>query len=109
MPGFPDADQEGLKSIQDFDAAAAKALLADAGFPDGQGFPPQTLVIRGGGPETTPAVTQAVAASIAQTLGVQIDLQTVDQGPFMEQLRQSRASRSAGSPTAWTTSMPPTC
>jgi ABC-type oligopeptide transport system substrate-binding subunit len=90
MPGFPDADAEGLKSIQQFDAAAAKQLLADAGYPDGQGFPPQTLVIRGGGPETTPAVTQAVAASIAQTLGVQIDLQTVDQGPFMEQLGQSQ-------------------
>ena len=38
-----------------------------------------------------------MAASIAQTLGVQIDLQTVDQGPFMEQL----ASR--GIPFGWVT------
>ena len=29
--------------IQAFDADAAKQLLADAGFPDGKGFPPQTL------------------------------------------------------------------
>lgn len=86
MPGFPDADQDGLKDIQMFDPEAAKALLAEAGFPNGEGFPKQTLVIRGGGPETTPAVTQAVAASISQTLGVQIDLQTLDQPVFMEQL-----------------------
>jgi len=86
MPGFPDADQEGLKDIQMFDPAAAQQLLADAGFPGGQGFPKQTLVVRGGGPETTPAVTQAVAASISQTLGVQIDLQTLDQPVFMDQL-----------------------
>lgn len=86
MPGFPDADQDGLKDIQMFDAAAAQALLADAGFPGGQGFPPQTLVVRGGGPEITSAVTQAVAASISQTLGVQVDLQTLDQPVFMEEL-----------------------
>ena len=55
------------------------------GFPGGAGFPAQTLVIRGGGPETTPAVTQAVAASISQTLSVQIDLQTLDQPVFMEE------------------------
>lgn len=86
MPGFPDADQEALKGIQAFDPEAARALLAEAGYPNGEGFPAQTLVIRGGGPETTPAVTQAVAASIAQTLGIQIELQTLDQPVFMEQL-----------------------
>ncbi len=86
MPGFPDADQDALKDIQAFDPEAARALLADAGFPNGEGFPAQTLVIRGGGPEATPAITQAVAASISQTLGVQIDLQTLDQPVFMEQL-----------------------
>ena len=86
MPGFPDADQAALKSIQEFNPDAAKKLLADAGFPGGQGFPPQTLIIRGGGPDSTPAVTQAVVASITQVLGVQIDLQTVDQAPFMEEL-----------------------
>lgn len=86
MPGFPDADQDALKSIQAFDPEAAKALLAEAGYPNGEGFPAQTLVIRGGGPEATPAVTQAVAASISQTLGVQVDLQTLDQPVFMEKL-----------------------
>lgn len=86
MPGFPDADQEALKPIQLYEPDAAKKLLADAGFPDGQGFPAQTMVIRGGGPDSTPAVTQAVAASISQVLNVKIDLQTLDQPVFMEEL-----------------------
>lgn len=86
MPGFPDADQEALKPIQLYDPDAAKKLLADAGFPDGQGFPAQTMVIRGGGPDSTPAVTQAVAASISQVLNVKIDLQTLDQPVFMGEL-----------------------
>ena len=86
MPGFPDANEDELKPIQAFDPAAAKQLLSDAGFPDGKGFPAQTLIIRGGGPDSTPAVTQAVVASITQTLGVQIDLQTMDQAPFMDEL-----------------------
>ena len=76
MPGFPDANEDALKSIQAFDPAAAKELLAKAGFPNGQGFPKQTLIVRGGGPDSTPAVTQAVVASINQMLGIQIDLQT---------------------------------
>lgn len=85
MPGFPDADEEALKSIQAYDPAAAKQLLADAGFPDGKGFPAQTLIVRAGTP-SDPAVTQAVAASISQVLGVQIDLQSLDQPVFMTEL-----------------------
>jgi ABC-type oligopeptide transport system substrate-binding subunit len=86
MPGFPDANSAALKPTQDFNPAQAKALLAEAGFPNGQGFPKQTMLIRGGGPPTDAAVTQAVVASIKQTLGVDIDLQTKDQPAFMADL-----------------------
>src|SRR5919108_1253058 len=39
MPGFPDANSEGLKSIQSYDPEMARRLLAEAGYPNGQGFP----------------------------------------------------------------------
>ena len=39
MPGFPDANEDALKSIQEFNPDAAKKLLADAGFPNGDGLP----------------------------------------------------------------------
>ena len=86
MPGFPDANSEGLKPIQDFNPEEARKLLSDAGYPDGKGFPKVTLYVRGGGPATDPAVTQAVAASIQQVLNVQIDLQTLDMPTFMAKL-----------------------
>jgi len=41
MPGFPAADSEAYKAldVNKFDVAAAKQLLADAGYPEGKGFP----------------------------------------------------------------------
>ncbi len=71
MPGFPDANRDGLRDIQMYDPEAAKALLAEAGYPGGQGFPKTTLIVRGA---STDKVPQAVAASISQTLGVEIDV-----------------------------------
>ncbi len=71
MPGFPDADQEGLKPIQMYDPEGASALLAEAGYPDGVGFPQTTLIVRGA---STDQVPQAVAASITQTLGIPIEV-----------------------------------
>ena len=80
-PGFPDSNSAGLKDIQGYDPEAAKALLADAGFAGGAGFPKPTLIARGSdGPNAT--VPEAVVASITQTLGIQADIQHMDVGPF---------------------------
>ena len=89
-PGFPDNDAEGLKPIQAYDPDGAKQLLAEAGYPGGQGFPATTLVVRGGGPDSDATVTQAVAASISQVLGVKIDLQSLDRPVFMDKLTVKR-------------------
>lgn len=86
MPGFPDANSEGLKDIQSYDPQMAKQLLADAGFPNGQGFPKVTLFVRGAGPPTDAAVTQAIAAGFKQVLGVDVQLQTQDSPTFMGNL-----------------------
>ena len=41
MPGFPGCICRALKNedVNKFDVAAAKQLLADAGYPEGKGFP----------------------------------------------------------------------
>ncbi len=57
MPGFPASNSDGLKNIQSYDPDTAKQLMADAGYPNGQGFPSLTLWLRDEAP-----VRQAVAA-----------------------------------------------
>ncbi len=47
-PGFPAWDSEGeLRDIQAYDCEAAQALLEEAGYPGGEGFPALELKLRG--------------------------------------------------------------
>jgi ABC-type oligopeptide transport system substrate-binding subunit len=85
MPGFPAANSEGLKDIQKFDPAAAKQLLADAGFPDGKGFPQLTLWLRNEAP-VRQALAQAIAASIKQNLGIEVEVSNKEAKTFMDSL-----------------------
>lgn len=85
-PGFPASDSEGvLKPIQAYDCDAAKALLADAGFADGAGFPDQEMELRG---ESDSHVAWAVAAagSISQCLNVKITVNNMEFKTFMDGL-----------------------
>ena len=85
-PGFPSSVTGPLEGLTNFDPAMAQKLLADAGFPGGKGFPDQTFYVRGNGPPSDPAVTQAIAATWQQVLGINIKLQTLEQPDFMKKL-----------------------
>lgn len=84
-PGFPASNSAGLKSIQNFDPAAAKQLLADAGFPDGKGFPAMEMWVRNPTP-LDQAVSQAVGAMLKENLGVEVTVSNKDQKTFMDAL-----------------------
>jgi ABC-type transport system substrate-binding protein len=61
-------------SNQTFDLATAKKLMADAGYPDGQGFPKLRLL-------TTPSnrrETQVLGNQLKQNLGIDVEIQTKD-------------------------------
>jgi peptide/nickel transport system substrate-binding protein/oligopeptide transport system substrate-binding protein len=83
MPGFPAANAEGLKDIQAYDVAKAKALLAEAGFPDGAGFPQVTLWLRNEG-AVNQSVAQAIAASIKQNLGITVEVSNKENKTFTD-------------------------
>ena len=83
MPGFPAANSEGLKDIQNYDPDMAKQLLAEAGFPNGQGFPRLTLWLRNEA-SVRQAVAQAIAANIKQQLGINVDVSNKETKTFTD-------------------------
>jgi len=86
MPGFPAADTTGrLRALQCYDCELARKHLAAAGYPDGKGFPPLEMWLRGEQPSVA-AVYQAVAASIAQCLHIRIQVSNKDTKVFMDAL-----------------------
>ena len=84
-PGFPAANGEELSSIQNYDPAKAKELLAAAGFADPTTFPKQVLQVRNPTP-LVKSVSQATAAMLRENLGIEVEVQDVDQATFMDAL-----------------------
>ncbi len=86
MPGFPASDTEdALAQYQNYDCDKAKGHLADAGFPEGEGFPALEMWMRGEGPAMS-SVYQAAATSIAQCLGIDIQVANKDGKVYMDAL-----------------------
>ena len=73
------------RSTQDFvpafDPAGARALLADAGYPDGRGFPRITLTTTGN------PYAAAIAAQLKENLGVTIAIENMDSTQYFDQLQ----------------------
>ena len=77
-PGIP--GRSSADYVPRFDPAAARAQLAAAGYPDGQGLAPITLV--------TPGTTydDAVVAQLRQNLGLSIPLEVMPAGAYTQRL-----------------------
>jgi oligopeptide transport system substrate-binding protein len=67
-------------AVVGFDPERARALLAEAGFPEGKGFPRYTLMIRSAGART---VSEALQAMWKQHLGVLVDIEGKDFGSYI--------------------------
>jgi len=69
-PGIPGSTERDFLPVHDPDAA--RELLADAGFPDGAGFPEITM-LTGGGP-----YDEAIVTEIERELGIDVTYETMD-------------------------------
>jgi peptide/nickel transport system substrate-binding protein/oligopeptide transport system substrate-binding protein len=87
MPGFPDSSSEELKKldVNQFDPAAAKKLLAEAGYPDGQEFPKLELWLRDE-TDLNKAVANAIASMIKDNLGIEVEVSNKERKLFMDSL-----------------------
>ncbi len=92
-PGFPGENVEELKAVQAYDPEKAKQLLADAGFPGGEGFPALTMYTREAFPALTNAA-EAVASMLKENLGVEVTIQNLDYSTYMEKLRAQKVNQS---------------
>jgi len=77
-PGIP--DRSGADMLPRHDPSAARALLAQAGYPSGNGFPRITLVT-GGSP-----YDEAVVAELERELGITVDQETMDFDAYFPRL-----------------------
>jgi oligopeptide transport system substrate-binding protein len=83
-PGMHSSNQEAQKAAAyPYDPAQAKDLLAQAGFPDGKGFPKYDLFLRDPSP-TVQTVAQAIQAMLKENLGIEVGIQSLERKTFTE-------------------------
>ena len=74
----------------DFDAKKAKKLLAEAGYPNGKGFPKVKIELNSGGAKNTNVVLE-IQKQLMEVLNVNVDFEVVPQKQKMEDAKYARA------------------
>jgi peptide/nickel transport system substrate-binding protein len=75
-PAVPDYNAQSITGYS-YNPQKAKELMAQAGFPDGKGFPAITLQLNAGGGRNI-SVAEAIQSMLSQTLGITVNLNQVE-------------------------------
>lgn len=74
----------------DFDAEKAKKLLAEAGYPNGKGFPKVKIELNSGGSKNANVVLE-IQKQLMEVLNVNVDFEVVPQKQKLEDAKYARA------------------
>jgi oligopeptide transport system substrate-binding protein len=112
LPGYKASDIQGYEKIGKDEAETkankaaerekAKKLLADAGFPDGKGFPVVKLVLNSGGARNT-RVAEAIASQLREYLNINVEIANVS---LQQKMADAKYARSDIFRSAWVADYP---
>ncbi len=100
-PSFKDYDVEGVKGY-DYNPDKAKKLLAQAGFPNGKGFPSIKLQLNSGGSKNT-QIAEVITAMLKDNLNIKVDMDVM---PFAQHLENLETGKATFWRTGWVADYP---
>lgn len=84
-PEFSEFNGKALQHHQAYDPDRAKALMKEAGYPNGRKFPRQELWMRAPNP-TIKRVGEAIMAMLKENLGVDVTIRSADRTMYMNNM-----------------------
>jgi oligopeptide transport system substrate-binding protein len=100
-PVFKGYNNNSIKGYN-YDVKKAKALMAEAGFPDGKGFPKITIELNSGGSRHI-KVALEVQKQLRENLNINMDLLVV---PFAQKLRDAKYGKGDFFRSSWIADYP---
>lgn len=91
VPPFKGYDYESVKGYE-FDVEKAKEHMANAGYPNGNGFPEITLQINPGGGDRNVQIAEVVQKMLNENLGINIKIEQMQFAQHLENLETGKAT-----------------
>ncbi|GAB4132305.1 MAG: ABC transporter substrate-binding protein [Bacteroidia bacterium] len=99
---MPDYGAENVKGYN-YDPELARKLMAEAGYPNGKGFPEITLQINSGGGDRNTMTAEYIMNQLKEVLGVTVKIETV---PFAQHIEAFETGKALFWRTGWVADYP---